>query len=182
MATKAAKYGQVDPRERIRIHCTGRLNLTSAQDLARVHALMDQHPADMLVIGPIYRLSPRGMNTDEDAAPVIAALDSLRDRPDGPALLMEAHAGHALGVDGERNMRPRGSSMQLGWPEFGIGLARDTNDDTGTSVLVKRWRGLRVQGRHIPQQLRSGGDWPWMPDGAAGDGWLDLKYQRDRAA
>jgi len=39
---------------------------------------------------------------------------------------------------------------------------------------VKRWRNNRVRGRHVPDSLRSGGDWPWMEDGTAMN-WLELK-------
>lgn len=174
MVAQAAHYGARDPGEAIRVFCTGRLDITTERDLGIVHSLLDEQPPDLLAIGPLYKLSPGGMNDDKDAAPVIAALDSIRDRPDGPAMLMEAHAGHAVGGDGERNMRPRGSSQQLGWPEIGIGLAPDRDDETETIALVKRWRNNRVRGRHVPDSLRSGGDWPWMEDGSAMN-WLELK-------
>lgn len=172
MARLAARYGARHPGDAIHVHCTGRLNITSERDSGLVHALLDQYKPDILAIGPLYKLSPKGMNTDEDASPVIAALDQIRDRPDGPAMLMEAHAGHALGGDGQRNLRPRGSSMQLGWPEFGIGIGPHPDDPT--IARVPRWRGSRIRGRRIPDSLRSGGDWPWMEDGS-GMNWLDLK-------
>ena len=174
MAGQAARYGAANPGDNVRVYCTGRLNIASEKDLAQVHTLLDEHQPDLIAIGPLYKLSPKGMTTDEDAAPVIAALDSIRDRPDGPAMLMEAHAGHAVGGDGERNMRPRGSSQQLGWPEIGIGLAPDKDDETETLAIVKRWRNERIRGRHIPDTLRSGGEWPWMEDGAAME-WLAMK-------
>ena len=178
MVAMAQRYGGADPAENIRLHCAGRLTITSERDLGMVHTLLDQHRPDILVIGPLYKLSPGGMNDDKDASPVLTALDSIRDRPDGPAMLMEAHAGHAAGGDGERNLRPRGSSMQLGWPEFGLGLAPDkeAHPDEGLAV-VKRWRGNRIRGRHFPERLRSGGDWPWMEDGAAMN-WINLKNGR----
>lgn len=177
MVTQAARHGTQNPADNIRVYCTGRLNIASERDLAAVHGLLDTYQPDILVIGPLYKLSPKGMNVDEDAAPVIAALDGIRDRPDGPILLMEAHAGHAIAADGERNLRPRGSSMQLGWPEFGLGIMPDRNDETGTVSVVRRWRGNRIRGRYVPQALRSGGDWPWMEDGAAGNGWLERKHE-----
>ncbi|MBK0297059.1 hypothetical protein IAE22_34985, partial [Bacillus sp. S34] len=78
---------------------------------------------DVLFIGPLYRLIPRAINSDDDAAPLLAALDTLRDR--GLAMVIEAHAGHAVGHGGERDLRPRGSAALLGWPEFGLGLRQD---------------------------------------------------------
>lgn len=172
MARLAAKYGARNPAEAIHVHCTGRLNITSERDSGLVHSLLDKYRPDVLAVGPLYKLSPEGMNSDKDASPVIAALDRIRDRPDGPAMLMEAHAGHAMTGDGHRNLRPRGSSMQLGWPEFGVGIAPDPDDPT--VARVRRWRGSRIRGRRIPDSLRSGGDWPWMEDGS-GMNWLDLK-------
>lgn len=176
MAGLAARYGVRRPADAIRLHCTGRLDVTKERDLGMVHSLIDQHRPGALAIGPLYKLSPEGMNNDKDAAPVIAALDSIRDRPDGPALLMEAHAPHAGGHDAQRNLRPRGSSMQLGWPEFGLGLGPDPDDDTETLAKLWRWRGSRIRGRRIPKTLRMGGDWPWMEDGTAMD-WLRLKNE-----
>ncbi len=160
---KAAMVGAADPGESIRLLCTGRLNITTERDLGTVHAILDQHPTDILLIGPLYKLTPRGLNAEDDAAQVIAALDNLRER--GVCLLMEAHAGKAVGGDGERNMSPRGSSALLGWPEFGLGLAWDTTmlqaGDKPSVVNVKRWRGDREDDRAIPYQMRRGGDWPW---------------------
>lgn len=153
-----------NPADEIRLHCTGRINITKARDLATVHTILDKYPTDLLVIGPLYKLIPHGLNDENDAAQVIAALDAIRER--GITLLMEAHAGKAHGGDGERNMAPRGSSSLLGWPEFGLGLAWDTSmiDPGGkpTVANVKRWRGDREDGRALPSQIRRGGFWDWM--------------------
>lgn len=181
MVALAARYGARNPGDAMHVHCTGRLDVTRERDIGLVHSLLDAHRPDILAIGPLYKLSPGGMNDDRDASPVIAALDSIRDRPDGPAMLMEAHAGHATAGDGRRNLRPRGSSMQLGWPEFGVGISPNPDDyaEGGTKTLadVQRWRGSRIRGRHLPATLRSGGDWPWMEDGAAME-WLNLKRDK----
>ena len=73
-----------------------------------------------MVIGPLYRLIPRAIMSDDDASPLLANLDTICDR--GIALIIEAHAGHVTNRDGERDLRPRGSSALMGWPEFGLGL------------------------------------------------------------
>ena len=73
----------------------------------------------ILAIGPLSRLVPRALQTDDEAAPVLAALDTIRDRD--IALLIEAHAGHTVGKGGQRDLRPRGSSALLGWPGLGVG-------------------------------------------------------------
>jgi replicative DNA helicase len=69
--------------------------------------------------------------------PVLAALDTIRDR--GIALLIEAHAGHVKSQGNTRDLRPRGSSALLGWPEFGYGM-RATGP---SSAILVPWRGDR---------------------------------------
>lgn len=136
-----------DPGPRVLIECTGRLDITRDRDLAEIHHLLDAMSPDMCVLGPMYRLAPRGVNSDDEAGPVLAALDTIRDR--GVALLIEAHAGHAIGGDGRRNFRPRGSSALLGWPEFGYGMA----DIGGGCCDLLPWRGDRDE-RAWPTRLR----------------------------
>lgn len=160
MTSKAAAAGSADPGQEIRIMAGSRIDITRGTHLGEIHRLVDAHKPDMLLIGPLYKLVPKAINNDDDAAPLIVALDSLRDR--GLALVMEAHAGHALGAGGERDLRPRGSSALLGWPEFGFGL-RPLADDPDTVGLV-RWRGDRDK-RDWPKHLRRGvpGEWAWVP-------------------
>lgn len=145
-----------DPSDRIIVDCTNRMDITRDRDLARIHQLLDAHQPDLVVIGPLYRLVPRALQTDDDTAPVLAALDTIRDR--GAALLMEAHAGHALGRGGVRDLRPRGSSSLMGWPEFGYGMRAVSE---GIADLVP-WRGNREE-RPWPQRVRRSDGYRWMP-------------------
>jgi hypothetical protein len=109
------------------------------------------------MIGPLYKLIPRAINSDDDAAPMLTALGSLRAR--GLALVMEAHAGHATTAGGQRDLRPRGSSALMGWAESGLGIALD-RDESNQARLV-RWRGDRDQ-RDWPRDIVRGGEWPWI--------------------
>ena len=156
MADKAARMGSVDPRLSVQLACSPRLDITREAHLGQVHRLLDEHNPDVLFIGPLYRLTSRAINNDDDAAPLLSALDTLRDR--GVALVMEAHAGHAVSSGGDREMRPRGSAALMGWPEFGMGI-RQSKLDPGSFDLV-RWRGDR-DARDWPKFMRRGGDWPW---------------------
>jgi replicative DNA helicase len=157
VAKQAKLYGSHDPGD-VRISCTPRMDLTRDADLGQVHRLLDDAMADVVVIGPLYRLIPRAINGDDDAAPLLAALDTIRDR--GCALVIEAHAGHALNQGGERDLRPRGSAALMGWPEMGIGIRLPK---PGSDVFeIVRWRGDRDR-RDIPAGLMKGGDWPWTP-------------------
>jgi replicative DNA helicase len=168
MADNAAHIGRVDPRDQVALHClTSQIDITRPQDLGMVHRLVDETKPDILLIGPLYKLVPRSIKDDDDAAPVIAALDSLRDR--NVALLIEAHAGHTTSSRGERDLRPRGSSALLGWPEFGLGIAPEKELKNGRRTFsVSRWRGDR-DARAWPEQLyrrdptNPGQIWPWAP-------------------
>lgn len=158
LVAKARQTGSANPAETVQLACVPRMDITTEKDLGAVHRLVDEHQPDLLVIGPLYRLIPRAINNDDDAAPLIAALDTLRDR--GLALLMEAHAGHATTKGGDRDLRPRGSAALMGWPEFGFGIAMDPTDEAGLTANLVRWRGDRDQ-RAWPQTLLRGGQWPW---------------------
>lgn len=153
----------LDAATRIHMSLSGRLNILDPSTLGGIHRLIDQHNPGVVFIGPLYRLAVN-LNSDEQVAPVIAALDSIRDR--GVALVIEAHAGHAIGAGGVRDVRPRGSSALLGWPEFGFGIRKDVSDGASPDVFdFVPWRGAREE-RDWPEQLRRGdrerGDWPWV--------------------
>jgi len=154
---EAARRGSADPAMSVHIVAGRRLDITKGSDLADIHRLVDLHKPDVLYIGPLYKLVPKAITNDDDASPLIVALDSLRER--GLALIMEAHAGKASDSSGQRNLAPRGSAALMGWPEFGIGL--QTTDDKN-EIHVVRWRGDRDE-RDWPKAMHRGGDWPWMP-------------------
>lgn len=176
--TNAQLQGTADPAE-LSIVCMdglpgGRLDLTTERDLGAVHRLIDQHEPDMLLIGPLYKLIPRAITSDDDAAPLITNLDSLRAR--GVALLMEAHAGHGKTASGNRDLRPRGSAALMGWPEFGLGLTTDPEDTSGCTSKLIPWRGGRDGERAFPDRLvrAAKGErqaWPWMTEENARSPW-----------
>lgn len=152
----AHRYGPGDPSV-VNLLCSPRIDLTRDKDLARIHFELDAAQPDLVVIGPLYRLIPRALQTDDEAAPLLAALDTIRDR--GIALLIEAHAGHAIGRGGQRDLRPRGSSALLGWPEFGYGMRTVAS---GYADLVP-WRGDR-DARDWPGRIRHSSDRiRWIP-------------------
>lgn len=133
---------------------------------------------DVVMLGPLYRMVPRALNTDDEVAPIIATLNMIRAR--GACVLVEAHAGHSLGVGGRRDLRPRGSSALLGWPEFGYGIRFSDHPQAKQrrTVDLVPWRGDRDE-RMWPEMLTAGGTWPWnefvglgpIQDGWEGNGW-----------
>lgn len=151
-----------DPTQNLMIDNLPRIDITRDRDLSKIHQILDVWAPDLVVIGPLYRLYPKALQTDDDAAPVLAALDTIRDR--GIAVLIEAHAGHAMGKGGERDLRPRGSSALMGWPEFGFGLRKVA---TGYADFVQ-WRGPREE-RAWPGRLRKADGFRWMPHGDTTD-------------
>jgi len=162
-AQSAQTLSSTSPFQNMMLACVRRMDLSKDMDLGQLHRLVDEHKPDVLFIGPLYRLVPRAIDSDDDAAPLLAALDTLRDR--GVALVIEAHAGHAKNMRGERDLRPRGSSQLLGWPEFGYGLRKNAKNPLHVDMV--RWRGDRDQ-RAWPEKLgrahKEGSQrWPWRP-------------------
>jgi len=165
-ASSAGQLEADDPYENFHLSCAKRMDLTRDGDLGQLHRLVDSYNPDVLFIGPLYRLTRGAINNDDDAAPLLAALDTLRDR--GLALVIEAHAGHATNPRGERDLRPRGSSALLGWPEFGYGLRRNAKNPLHVDMV--KWRGDR-DARGWPEKLARSANpgqpgsqrWPWRP-------------------
>ena len=163
MVGRATGVRSINPAKNMELVLSGRIDLLDPTKLGSIHRLIDQHKPHLVFLGPLYRLAVQ-MNTDEQIAPVIAALDTIRDR--GVAMIIEAHAGHAIGPGGVRDVRPRGSSALLGWPEFGFGIRKDLDESSGANTFdFVAWRGAREQ-RAWPEKLIRGerelGDWPWV--------------------
>lgn len=158
-----SQYGHGNVGKKVSLSAGVRVDLTQRPDANQIHQLIDEHKPDVLYIGPLYKLVPRAVMTDDDAAPLIATLDEFRER--GLTLLMEAHAGHAKGAGGDRDLRPRGSSALLGWPEFGYGLQRDEESENMAHLIP--WRGQREE-RRWPRLLRRGNqdyaEMPWVAE------------------
>lgn len=164
MVRVAGRVGQTNPGPAINIFAGKRIDITRDSVLGEIHRLVDIHQPDVLCIGPLYKLVSTGINNDQEAAPVIAALDSLRDR--GLVLIMEAHAPKGSSNAPSRDLAPRGSAALMGWPEFGFGLYPDegTADQPSMRSFIARWRGDRDAGRDWPRYLEKGGAFPWSAD------------------
>jgi RecA-family ATPase len=149
-----AKGQGKDPSNMVAIDCRpGGIDICRDADFSWVNRCLDATQPDLLIIGPLYKMVPRALQTDDHAAPVIAAIDALRAR--NITIAMEAHSGHGTKND-ERNMRPRGSAALMGFPEFGYGLRWNEVGD----VDMVAWRGDRDE-RNWPQRIKRGGLWPW---------------------
>lgn len=138
----------------------GGLDLLKGGDALRLERFVSATAPDVLAVGPLYKLHRADMNNEEAARELVGKLDGLRERY-GCAIITEAHAGNSKDSDGRRFMRPRGSSLFLGWPEFGLGLRKDKDDETKAEVVG--WRGHRDE-RSWPTDLYKSHDGlPWRP-------------------
>lgn len=138
------------------------LDLTRPEDEMWLTRTVAAIQPDLLLTGPIYRLHAANPNDEEPARKVTQVLDRCRAAANC-ALITEAHAGHGFG-QGERPVRPTGTSLWLRWPEFGYGLRASGEYDPALRVVdLVPWRGDREE-REWPRRLKAGGDWPWRED------------------
>lgn len=160
LAIQAGRAGG-NPGQGMFLECVpSGLDLTKPEDEAWLVSRVSMLQPALLVIGPIYRLHAKNPNDEEPARTVTRVLDRCRAAANC-ALILEAHAGHGVGADGARQVRPAGTSLWLRWPEFGYGLRASADyDPHNRSVDFVPWRGDRSE-REWPKALRSGGTWPW---------------------
>jgi hypothetical protein len=143
--------------------------LTEPRELARIEQNVALTAPDLVVAGPLYKMSKLDVKDEQAAKELTDTLDVLRVRHQF-TLITEAHAGHTNDGGGSRRVRPIGSSLFLRWPEFGFGIAphRDAAHlEHPNLVDVKHWRGARDE-RDWPRLLKHGEHLPWEP---AGDYW-----------
>lgn len=173
-ARGAYDLGPADWRNQFFVHCRPEgLDLTQGRDITWLEHAVSAVAPDLLVLGPLYKLHAGDPSDEGLAHELIHAIDSIRARHNC-ALITEAHAGHATDGNGDRKMRPTGSSLWLRWPEFGYGLRRAkpvgelssseerVNRERPLFVDVVAWRGSREE-RSWPTALQHGRTLPWTP-------------------
>lgn len=141
------------------------VDISNPKELARIEQSVALTAPDLVIAGPLYKMSKLNIQEEQAAKELTDTLDGLRVRH-GFTLIAEAHAGHA--TDGvQRKVRPIGSSLFLRWPEFGYGLVRheDAKGEHPSIVEVRAWRGSRDE-RDWPTVLCHGTELPWQPTGA----------------
>lgn len=144
------------------------MDLANVQEFARLESAIAASAPDLVVAGPLYRMSKLDVKDDQAAKELTDALDRLRVKY-GFTLIAEAHVGHVGESQGGRKLRPFGSSLFLRWPEFGYGIRAfgdAQKEEHPSSVELVAWRGSRDE-RQWPSLLHHSRDLlPWLPDQA----------------
>jgi hypothetical protein len=156
------------------------LDITRGPDRQWLERFVTSAAPDVLIVGPLYRMTTRDESDPGAVRETQHAIDSIRVRHNC-AFITEAHSGHATDLSGERKVRPSGSSLWLRWPEFGYGMRRAKPDGEVAAFLhnasndlqrinrerpvvvdIVPWRGSREE-RSWPDRLRYGRTLPWEP-------------------
>lgn len=161
LAKLEAAAGELYDGDRFRVwHEPTGINLLHRADADLLAAEVEAHRAELVVIGPHYKLAEGDPASEEVGKAVAKVLDQLRAEH-GCALLIEAHSPHASN-GAKRPCRPYGWSGWLRWPEFGLHLGED---DT-----LSHYRNPRDE-REWPHRLLRGGAWPFSVKLAEGTEW-----------
>ncbi len=142
----------------------GGIDVRQAADAQRLAAVIKRAAPDLVIAGPLYKMTVDGGERAEQLHSAVAAFwDRMRDRH-GVALWLEAHA--PMAQQGTRDLRPLGSGVWQRWPEFGKTL-RAAPDNRG-ELIVGRFRGDRDE-RAWPSKLTRPAlgetwRWPWKAD------------------
>lgn len=149
-----AAAGDSYEKGRLRIECRPEgIDLTGHHGRTWLRSRVAADAAELLIIGPLYKMAFGDPTLEEVARPVALYLDELRATY-GLTIIIEAHVPYAAGR-ASRPERPYGASLWSRWPEFGIFLAEDG--------ALRHWRGARDE-RDWPAKLKRGGEWPWTVD------------------
>jgi hypothetical protein len=151
--------GWDDSRARI-YALPGGIDVRQAADAQRLAGVIKRAAPDLVIAGPLYKMTIDGGERAEQLHSAVAAFwDRMRERY-GVALWLEAHAPMAQNGS-PRDLRPLGSGVWQRWPEFGKTLRADganTNE-----LIIGRYRGDRDE-RQWPERLTrpaSGESWRW---------------------
>lgn len=138
-------------------------DIRSPRGKAELEAVLQQLRPKLVVGGPVYKLSDKraGESDEELATSMVRLWDELRVRY-GFALILEHHA--AKGDSLHRDLRPYGSQRWLAWPDVGLALRKDPDNNFD----VERNRGDRGSFDWPPRLVRTGDDnlLPWAADWA----------------
>lgn len=124
----------------------------------RVHA----YRPDLLILGPLKNLVEENLSSHDTVNMLRRTINEARTINEC-AVIMEHHAPLRMPGDKKRELRPYGSGLFLGWPDFGY--AMEPVEDQAGVYEWRAFRGDRVRGRQWPEGFRwgHGSELPWEP-------------------
>lgn len=137
------------------------IDLTTAKGRAWLKERVHAYRPDLLLLGPLKNLVQKNLSDHETVNQLRYCINSTRSIS-GCSVVMEHHAPLRMSGDRERELRPYGSGLFLGWPDFGYAMKPTQQQG------VYEWqsfRGDRVRGRQWPEAVRwgKGMELPWTP-------------------
>jgi RecA-family ATPase len=137
------------------------MNLASPAGVAWLVERVTMHQPDLLVIGPVYNLVDVVSKDEEMVRALMRAVTAVHQVSEC-AVLIEHHSPHEH-VDGERVVRPIGTTMMMRWPSFGFGLKplHPNRPNVNEPFEFFAWRGGRRRGRTWPKYVQQAGGWFW---------------------
>lgn len=167
---QVARLGEFNDELAYLVHRQAGMNLREKKAARELERIVAQTEAQVLILGPLYKMFKRGKDDWEHAAEdVQGVIDRIRERY-GCAVIIEHHMAKASS-SGERRPDPYGSSTWMRWPSLG---------HTVTRVGPNAWELVEFRGnrlaREMPAGLSRNGPLPWMPIWTSGE--LDsLRWQ-----
>lgn len=154
---QVSRLGDYDDDLAFLVHRQDGMNLRDRKAALELERMVAQSGAEVVVLGPLYKLFKRGRDDWEHAAEDVQnVIDRIRRRY-GCAVVIEHHMPKA-GSGGERQLNPYGSSTWMRWPSLGHVVHR-VGDNMWELIA---FRGNRLV-REMPRGLTRRGALPWMP-------------------
>lgn len=137
------------------------IDLTTPKGRAYLKERVHAYRPDLLLLGPLKNLVQRNLSDHDTVNALRYTINSTRSISEC-AVIAEHHAPLRNGNDRERELRPYGSGLFLGWPDFGYAMKPTAEKDT---YEWQPFRGDRVRGRDWPEAVRWGRgiELPWTP-------------------
>lgn len=145
------------------------LDLSRPEDQRELHSWVRAHRPDLLVIGPVYRLTATDQNEEQGVRSWQRPLEAIM--ASGCSVVLEHHTPNEGPT--KRMLRPIGSSAIRRWSAQGIGLRAIPCEAHGNGWCpacgrrsnVELWRGSRDET-----------DWPTNLRSSAGSVWWERDY------
>lgn len=137
------------------------IDLASMGGRAWLKERIRAYAPELLILGPLKNLTKDNLSAHETVSSLRWTINEARSICES-AVIMEHHAPLRMTGDRERELRPYGSGLFLGWPDFGYAMKPTEHEGV---FEWQAFRGDRVRGRNWPDSLRWGkpNEYSWVP-------------------